>query len=93
MIDGTNSAERKATMTMQKQLKLEISVDEAALTLGVHARTILNLKVRRQIKAVKVKGRWYVDQPSVMAFKDKGLVLSEPSENNRTRLCLAIVGR
>jgi excisionase family DNA binding protein len=61
---------------------VEISLEQAAILLELHTRTIRNLIQRRELKACKVKGRWYLDKASVMALKDKALpflAMAEPS--------------
>jgi excisionase family DNA binding protein len=65
----------------QKHAEIEVSVDEAALVLGLHSRTIRNLIVRREIKTCKVKGRQYVDQSSIIATKDKDFLLLDKAEH------------
>ncbi|MBC7531007.1 MAG: helix-turn-helix domain-containing protein [Oligoflexus sp.] len=70
----------------------EISAEEAAILLDLHPRTIRNLIQRREIKASKVKGRWYLDKASVMALKDKDTPLSEPREPAVTAQSLSLRG-
>ena len=70
----------------------EISAEEAAILLDLHPRTIRNLIQRRELKALKVKGRWYLDKASVMALKDNGVPLSEPHERAVTTQSLSLRG-
>ena len=70
----------------------EISAEEAAILLDLHPRTIRNLIQKRELQALKVKGRWYLDKASVMALKDNGVPLSEPHERAVTTQSLSLRG-
>jgi excisionase family DNA binding protein len=69
---------------------IEISPEEAATCLGVHPRTIRNLIKRKEIRGIKVNGRWYLDKASVEAARDiRGGIANSQS----TALCAASPAR
>jgi excisionase family DNA binding protein len=69
----------------QPQSQLEVSVDTAAKSLGVSERMVLNYIKARQIKALRVGKRWFVDLASLEAFRQaSGLTEREPQAISET---------
>jgi excisionase family DNA binding protein len=50
----------------------EISPEEAATLLGLSTRAIRYLIEEKKLQATKVSGRWFIDQASVLAHKERG---------------------
>jgi excisionase family DNA binding protein len=64
----------------------EIGVDEASILLGVSERTMLNYIKLKQIKAVKVGKRWFIDRISCEKFgkgKTKVVILTEKNTKEK----------
>lgn len=49
----------------------EVSVDEAAQVLGVTPRSVLNYIKAKDIEAIKVGKSWFINRPSLEAFKQR----------------------
>jgi excisionase family DNA binding protein len=69
----------------QPHSQLEVSVDTAAKSLGVSERMVLNYIKARQIKALRVGKRWFVDLASLEAFRQaSGLTQRDPQAISET---------
>lgn len=56
---------------MGKKNMRETTVDEAAIELGVTARSVLNYIKTKEIEALKVGKSWFINKASLDAFKQK----------------------
>ncbi len=67
---------------MGKKNLRETTVDEAAIELGVTARSVLNYIKTKEIEALKVGKSWFIKKASLDAFKQKHGFISknDPSE-------------
>ena len=77
-------SESEAAMDNLKEIESsqEMGVEEASNLLGVSERTMLNYIKLKQIKAVKVGKRWFIDRISCEAFGKGKTKIVTPSEKN-----------
>ena len=71
--------ERGITVTEHGDTRVWLTIEEVAEKLEVHERTIRGYIKRKELRAVKVGGRWRISTGDVQAFLDRRANMEVPA--------------